>query len=110
MRCFCSTAAQICLLEQTFVLVRNKVRLDLRSEIHHHHDHDQQGCATKIERYVPSIAQDVWNQTDRDQIQRTDAGQPRQDAIDVIGSGLARTQAGNQGTRTLEVVGRLLRI
>src|SRR6476660_1597791 len=69
-----STAAQIRLLEQTFILVRDKVRLDLGGKVHDHDHHDQQGCAAEVERHVPGVAQQVRHQADRDQVQRTGSG------------------------------------
>ena len=41
---------QIRFFQQTFILMRHEMRLDLGDEVHDHHNHDQQRGATEIER------------------------------------------------------------
>src|SRR5690606_7602952 len=55
-------ALQVGFLHQGFVLVRNEVRLYLRHEVHHNHDHDQQRGPAKVERYVCCDHQKLWKQ------------------------------------------------
>src|SRR6185312_3250184 len=88
-----SAAAEIGLLEQTFVLVTDQMRLNLRSEIHYHHHHDQQRRAAEIERYVPRLLHERRHQAHQYQVDRTDRGQAGHHRVDVAGRGLARTDA-----------------
>lgn len=48
-----SSAFEIGLLQQAFVLMRHDIGLNLRHEVHSHYNNDQQGSAPEIERNVP---------------------------------------------------------
>jgi translation initiation factor IF-1 len=55
---------EVGLFQKTLVLVRHHVGLDLRHEIHGHHDDDQQAGAAEIKRHVPFQDQEFRQQAD----------------------------------------------
>src|SRR5881394_355457 len=56
------SALEVRLLEQAFVLVRHQVRLELRHEVHRHHDRDEERRAAEIERHVVLALQEFRQQ------------------------------------------------
>src|SRR5690606_9110658 len=104
------TPAQLRLLDQAFVLVRDQVSLDLRDRIERYTDDDQKRSATKVERY-PSCGDQVFGQqTDGDEVDGADDRDAGEHVVDVVGRALARAIAGNEAGMLLELVGSLLRI
>src|SRR6056297_725221 len=105
-----SEALEISLFHQPVVLMGHEVCLHLGHEVHHYHHHDQQGRATEVEGYVPVEDHELRQQTDQGDVQGAHHRQSRHHAVDVMGRLPSWPDAGDEGTRALEIVRRLLRI
>ena len=79
--------------------------MHLRPEIHGHHDDDQQGGSTEVERHVVLQHQKLGQQAHQRDVDGARQGQSSQDAIDVLGRLVARTDTRNEGTALFQVVG-----
>lgn len=103
-----SATPEVGLFQQALVLVGYQVRLDLGREVHDHHNHDQERGSAEVERHMPCVSQQVRNQADGDQIKGTDSRQAGHDTIDILGRGLAGSDARNQCPGTLQIVSGFL--
>jgi hypothetical protein len=102
------TTLKVSFLEQSFVLMRHDVGLNLRHEIHRYNHNDKQGSATKIERNIPLQNQKFGQQANQRNVDRSNQREPSQDLVDVARSLVSRTNAWNKSTTLLQVVSRFL--
>src|SRR5881409_2909300 len=105
-----SCPLEIGLLEQALVLVRHDVGLHLRHEVHSHYDDNEERGTTEVERYVPPQDQELGQQADQSHVEGACQGQSQEDLLEILRRLLAGPDAGNEGTRLLQIVRRLLRV
>src|SRR3954468_10072369 len=79
----CSARLEIGLLEQRLVLLAHHVALHLCPEVHRHDNDDQERRAAEVERNVVLEDEELGQQADRGDVDRSGERQPRQDPVDV---------------------------
>src|SRR5207244_13185274 len=121
-------------LHEPVVMAHHQLRFDLRDGVHRDADDDLQAGVAEAEVEAHALRKpdrqetiEVWTddrnlrdvhagdqklrqQTDRRQVDRADERDARQDAIDVIGRLLPRTDAGDEAAVLAHVVGGVDRI
>src|SRR5690606_21348340 len=102
--------AQLRLLDQPLILVRDQVTLDLRDRIERYTDHDQKRSATKVERHASRRDQEFRQQADEHEIDGAHHRDAGEHIVDVLGGTLSRTIAGYEAGMLLQLVGSVLRI
>src|SRR6201993_3564913 len=91
-------------LNQSFILVRQQVALDLRHRVHGHADHDQERGAAEIKRYRRVRDQDLGQQANEGEAGPADDGDAGEHIVDVLRRALARPNARDEAAVLLQVV------
>src|SRR5690606_2260172 len=106
----CRTTLEVCLFQKTFVLVRHQVSLNLRHKIHCDNNNNQQTGTAEVDRNIPLQDQELRQQADNGDVDRTHQSQAHQDLVDVLRSLFAGTDAWYEGAALLQVVSGFTRI
>src|SRR5690606_14955552 len=65
---------------------------------------NQQGCAAKIERYIPAHLQELWYQTHQGNVDRTGQSQTHQNLVDITRCLITGTNPWYEGSTLFQVV------
>jgi len=90
---------EISLFKKTLILVRHHVGLDLRHEVHRHHNNNQQARAAEIEGHVPLQNKKLRQQANRCDVYGASQGEAGQDLVNVACGLVPGTNAGNECNR-----------
>ena len=101
---------QIRFLQKAFVLVRHQMGLYLSHEIHRHNDDNQKRSSAEIKWHIPAHNHELWKQTNKRNVSRSEHCQSRHHSVDIPGSLLPRTPAWYKCAGFAQIVSGFLRV
>src|SRR5215204_1514921 len=84
--------------------------LHLGNSVHRHADGDEEGCAAEVEWESCLHNQELRQEANDHEIDSADGGDTSEDIVNVFRRAAARTDAGNEASMLLQLVGRVLRV